>query len=66
MKLYRSLMRAGRENVNDVYHVYGMAVAYETVGLPGGSAPIRPARSLYPRSLDHERAGTSFLLPACP
>jgi len=35
MKLYRSIMAryAKGANVNDVYHVYGMAVAYETVGL---------------------------------
>jgi hypothetical protein len=35
MKLYRTLMarHAKGANVNDVYHVYGMAVAYETVKL---------------------------------
>jgi branched-chain amino acid transport system substrate-binding protein len=35
MKLYRTLMAryAKGANVNDVYHVYGMAVAYETVSL---------------------------------
>src|SRR4026209_815719 len=35
MKLYRSLLakHAKGANVNDVYHVYGMAVGYETVGL---------------------------------
>ena len=33
MKLYRSIMAryAKGANAKDVYHVYGMAVAYETV-----------------------------------
>jgi ABC-type branched-subunit amino acid transport system substrate-binding protein len=35
MRLYRTIMAryAKGANVNDVYHVYGMAVAYETVSL---------------------------------
>ena len=55
MKLYRSLMGryADGENVNDVYHVYGMAVAYETVGLlrrlganPTRAGLMKAARSI--------------------
>ena len=65
MKLYRSLMGkyADGENVNDVYHVYGMAVAYETVGLLKrlGANPTRAALMVR-ASLDHER-GNPFLLP---
>jgi ABC-type branched-subunit amino acid transport system substrate-binding protein len=45
MKLYRTLMAryAKGANVNDVFHVYGMAVAYETVSLfkRMGSTPTR-------------------------
>ncbi len=55
MKLYRSLLAryAKGANVNDVYHVYGMAVAYETVGLlrrlgpnPTRAGLMKAARSL--------------------
>ena len=47
MKLYRTIMAryAKGANVNDVYHVYGMAVAYETVRLlkAAGKKPTRAA-----------------------
>ena len=55
MKQYRALMGryADGENVNDVYHVYGMAVAYETVGLlrrlganPTRAGLMKAARSI--------------------
>ena len=57
MKLYRSLMGkyADGENVNDVYHVYGMAVAYETVGSPEASGcESDPCRADGAGPLDHE------------
>jgi branched-chain amino acid transport system substrate-binding protein len=55
MKLYRSLMAkyAKGANVDDVYHVYGMAVGYETVGLlrrlganPTRAGLMKAARSM--------------------
>ncbi|HLG07612.1 MAG TPA: ABC transporter substrate-binding protein [Gaiellaceae bacterium] len=64
-KLYRSLMAkyAAGANVNDVYHVYGMAVAYETVGLLKrlGANPTRGALMARARSMTS--AGNPFLLP---
>ena len=57
MKTYRSVMSkyAKGANVSDVYHVYGMSVAFETVSLFKrlGANPTRAAL-LGPRSLDHE------------
>ena len=65
MKLYRSLMGkyADGENINDVYHAYGMAVAYETVGLLKrlGANPTRAALMVRARSITS--AGNPFLLP---
>lgn len=65
MKLYRSLMAkyAAGANVNDVYHVYGMAVAYETVGLLKrlGANPTRAGLMAAARSMTS--AGNPFLLP---
>jgi branched-chain amino acid transport system substrate-binding protein len=65
MKLYRSLMSryADGENVNDVYHVYGMAVGYETVGLLRrlGANPTRASLMKAVRSLND--AKNPFLLP---
>jgi branched-chain amino acid transport system substrate-binding protein len=65
MKLYRSLMGkyADGENINDVYHVYGMAVAYETVGLLKrlGTNPTRARLMARARSITS--AGNPFLLP---
>ena len=65
MKLYRSLMAryADGENVNDVYHVYGMAVGYETVGLLRrvGANPTRAGLMKAARSMND--AKNPFLLP---
>jgi len=59
MKLYRSLMAkyAKGANVNDVYHVYGMAVAYETVGLLRrlGANPTRAGLMKAARSMNDPR-----------
>jgi branched-chain amino acid transport system substrate-binding protein len=65
MKLYRSLLAkyAKGANVNDVYHVYGMAVAYETVGLLRrlGANPTRAGLMKAARSMNDPR--NPFLLP---
>jgi branched-chain amino acid transport system substrate-binding protein len=65
MKLYRSLMGryADGENVNDVYHVYGMAVAFETVALLRrlGANPTRAGLMARARSIASAR--NPFLLP---
>jgi len=59
MKLYRSLMAkyAKGANVDDVYHVYGMAVGYETVGLLRrlGANPTRAGLMKAARSLNDPR-----------
>lgn len=64
-KLYRSLMAkyAKGANVSDVYHVYGMAVAFETVSLfkRMGANPTRAALLARARSITS--AGNPFLLP---
>ena len=65
MKLYRSLLAkyAKGANVNDVYHVYGMAVGYETVGLLRrlGADPTRAGLMKAARSMNDPK--TPFLLP---
>jgi branched-chain amino acid transport system substrate-binding protein len=65
MKQYRSIMAryAKGANVNDVYHVYGMAVAYETVGLLQrlGTNPTRAALMARARTMNSAR--NPFLLP---
>jgi len=65
MKLYRSLLSkyAKGANPNDVYHVYGMAVAYETVGVLRrlGANPTRAALMKAARSLNDPK--NPFLLP---
>jgi branched-chain amino acid transport system substrate-binding protein len=65
MKQYRSIMSryAKGANVNDVYHVYGMAVAYETVALFRrlGANPTRAALMQRARSITS--AANPFLLP---
>jgi branched-chain amino acid transport system substrate-binding protein len=65
MRQYRSIMSryAKGANVNDVYHVYGMAVAYETVGLFRrlGANPTRAGLMSRARSITS--AGNPFLLP---
>ena len=65
MKLYRSLLSkyAKGANPNDVYHVYGMAVAYETASLLRrlGANPTRAALMKAARSLNDPK--NPFLLP---
>jgi branched-chain amino acid transport system substrate-binding protein len=65
MKQYRTLMSryAKGANVNDVYHVYGMAVAFETVLLFKrlGANPTRAGLMARARSITS--AGNPFLLP---
>jgi branched-chain amino acid transport system substrate-binding protein len=64
-KLYRSIMAkyAKGANVSDVYHVYGMAVAFETVSLFKrlGANPTRAGLIARARSITS--AGNPFLLP---
>ena len=65
MKQYRTLLAkyAKGANPNDVYHVYGMAVAYETVGVLRrlGANPTRTALMARARSITS--AKNPFLLP---
>jgi branched-chain amino acid transport system substrate-binding protein len=65
MRQYRSIMQrfARGANVNDVYHVYGMAVAYETVALFRrlGANPTRAGLMARARSITS--AANPFLLP---
>ena len=65
MKLYRAIMAkyAKGADVTDVYHVYGMAVAYETIGLFKrlGANVTRTRLMAAARSLND--ASNPFLLP---
>ena len=65
MKQYRALLAkyAKGANPNDVYHVYGMAVAYETVSLLKrlGANPTRAGLMKAARSITS--AKNPFLLP---
>ena len=65
VKLYRSVMAkyAKGANVKDVYHVYGMAVAYETVRVlkAAGKNPTRASLMAQTRKLTD--ASNPFLLP---
>jgi branched-chain amino acid transport system substrate-binding protein len=65
MRQYRTLLGryAKGANPNDVYHVYGMAVAYETVGLLRrlGANPTRARLMASARSISS--AKNPFLLP---
>jgi branched-chain amino acid transport system substrate-binding protein len=65
MKQYRALLakHAKGANPNDVYHVYGMAVGYETVSLFKrlGANPTRTALMARARSISS--AKNPFLLP---
>jgi branched-chain amino acid transport system substrate-binding protein len=65
MKQYRSIMSrfAKGANASDQYHVYGMAVAYETVSLFRrlGANPTRGGLMARARSITS--AGNPFLLP---
>jgi branched-chain amino acid transport system substrate-binding protein len=65
IKLYRTIMAryAKGANVKDVYHVYGMSVAYETVRVlkAAGKNPTRAALMRQTRQLND--ASNPFLLP---
>jgi branched-chain amino acid transport system substrate-binding protein len=65
MKQYRAILSryAKGANANDVYHVYGMAVAYETVSLLKrlGANPTRAGLMKAARSITS--AKNPFLLP---
>ena len=65
MRQYRTLLakHAKGANPNDVYHVYGMAVAYETVGLFRrlGANPTRVRLMVAARSISSGK--NPFLLP---
>ena len=65
MRTYRAIMSryAKDANVNDVYHVYGMAVAYETVSLFKrlGANPTRAGVMARARSMNDP--SNPFLLP---
>ena len=65
MKLYRSIMAryAKGANVKDVFHVYGMAVAYETVKVltAAGKNPTRAGVMAQVRKLNNP--ANPFLLP---
>ena len=65
MKQYRSIMSryAGGANANDGFHVYGMAVAYETVSLLRrlGANPTRAGLIARARSITS--AGNPFVFP---
>jgi len=65
MRTYRAVMSryAKGENVNDVYHVYGMAVAYETVSLFKrlGANPTRAGLMARARTMNDP--SNPFLLP---
>ncbi len=65
VKLYRSIMAkyAKGANVKDVYHVYGMAVAYEAVKVlkASGKTPTRAAVIAQMKKLND--ASNPFLLP---
>ena len=65
MKLYRTILGkyAKGANPDDTYHVYGMAVGYETVGLLKrlGASPTRAGLMKAARSMNDPR--NPFLLP---
>jgi branched-chain amino acid transport system substrate-binding protein len=65
IKLYRTIMAqyAKGANVKDVYHVYGMAVAYETIKVlkAAGKNPTRASMMAQTRQLND--ASNPFLLP---
>ena len=65
VKLYRSVLAkyAKGANVKDVYHIYGMAVAYETVRVlkAAGKNPTRASLMAQTRQLTD--ASNPFLLP---
>jgi ABC-type branched-subunit amino acid transport system substrate-binding protein len=65
MKLYRTLMAryAKGANVNDVYHVYGMAVAYETVSLFKRMGPTPTRAKLMAAARTITSPSNPFVLP---
>jgi branched-chain amino acid transport system substrate-binding protein len=65
IKLYRSIMakHARGANVKDVYHVYGMAVAYETVKVLKAAGKNLTRRGLAAQMTKLSDASNPFLLP---
>jgi branched-chain amino acid transport system substrate-binding protein len=65
MKLYRSIMKkyAAGANVNDVYHVYGMAVAWTTVELLKKTGKNLTRDSLVAATSSMNLPKNPFLLP---
>ena len=65
MKLYRSIMsrHAKGANVKDVYHVYGMAVAYETVKVLKAAGKNLTRAGLMAQTRKLNDASNPFLLP---
>jgi branched-chain amino acid transport system substrate-binding protein len=65
IKLYRSIMarHAKGANVKDVYHVYGMAVAYETVKVLKAAGTNLTRASLMAQTRKLNDASNPFLLP---
>ncbi|HEY8103820.1 MAG TPA: ABC transporter substrate-binding protein [Gaiellaceae bacterium] len=65
VKLYRSIMAkyAKGANVKDVYHVYGMAVAYETVRVLKAAGKNLTRRGVMAQTAKLNDASNPFLLP---
>jgi len=65
VKLYRSIMAryAKGANVKDVYHVYGMAVAYETVKVLKAAGKNLTRASVIAQTSKLNDASNPFLLP---
>ena len=65
IKLYRSIMarHAKGANVKDVYHVYGMAVAYETVKVLKAAGKDLTRATLMAQTRKLNDASNPFLLP---
>lgn len=65
IKLYRSIMarHAKGANVKDVYHVYGMAVAYETVKVLKAAGTNLTRATLMAQTRKLNDASNPFLLP---
>ena len=65
MKLYRSIMsrHARGANVKDVYHVYGMAVAYETVKVLKAAGKNLTRATVMAQTRQLNDASNPFLLP---
>ncbi|HEX4930818.1 MAG TPA: ABC transporter substrate-binding protein [Gaiellaceae bacterium] len=65
IKLYRSIMAqyAKGANVKDVYHVYGMAVAYETIKVLKAAGKNLTRASMMAQTRQLNDASNPFLLP---